>query len=53
VIQTAGAIPRVVEAQVTERETSITIPTDAAPASVVFDPNVALLADIRQPEAGR
>ena len=53
VVQTAGAIPRVVEAQVTERETSITIPSDAAPASVVFDPNVALLADIRQPEAGR
>jgi aminopeptidase N len=53
VIQTAGAVPRVVEAQATGRETSITIPADAAPASVVFDPNVALLADIRQPEAGR
>ena len=51
--QTAGAVPRVVEAQVTGRATSITIPADAAPASVVFDPNVALLADIRQPEAGR
>jgi aminopeptidase N len=51
VIQTAGAVSRVVEAQVTGRETSITIPADAAPASVVFDPNVALLADIRQPEA--
>jgi len=53
VVQTAGTTPQVVEAQVTERETSITIPSDAAPASVVFDPNVALLADIRQPEAGR
>ena len=53
VIQTAGAVPRVVEAQVTGRATSITIPADAAPVSVVFDPNVALLADIRQPEPGR
>ncbi|HET6956610.1 MAG TPA: M1 family metallopeptidase [Vicinamibacterales bacterium] len=52
IVQTTGALPRVVQAQVAERETSITIPTDAAPASVVFDPNVALLAEIRQPEAG-
>jgi aminopeptidase N len=53
IFQTAGATPRVVEAQVTGRETSITIPADAAPASVVFDPDVALLADIRQPETSR
>ena len=53
IIQTTGAAPRVVEARVTGRETSITIPADAAPASVVFDPNVALLAEIRQPDAGR
>lgn len=49
VVQTAGSTPRVVEAQVTGRETQITIPIDAAPASVAFDPNVALLAEIRQP----
>ncbi len=53
VVQTAGALPRVVQAQVAERQTLITIPADAAPASVVFDPNVALLAEIQQPEAGR
>jgi len=53
IVQTNGAAPRVVETQVTGRETSITIPADAAPASVVFDPNVALLAEIRQPEPGR
>jgi len=52
IVQTTGALPRVVQAQVAERETSITIPADAAPASVVFDPNVALLAEIQQPEAG-
>jgi aminopeptidase N len=50
VFQTAGAVPRVVATQVTGREASITIPADAAPASVVFDPHVTLLADIRQPE---
>jgi len=53
ILQTNGAAPRVVETQVTGRETSITIPAGAAPASVVFDPNVALLAEIRQPEPGR
>jgi aminopeptidase N len=50
ILQTAGA-PRIVQTQITGRETSITIPVDAAPMSVVFDPNVAVLADIRQPEA--
>jgi aminopeptidase N len=53
IVQTTGAAPRVVETRVTVRETSITIPADAAPTSVVFDPNVALLAEIRQPEPGR
>ena len=53
IIQSTGAAPRVVYAQVTGRETSIAIPADAAPASVVFDPNVALLAEIRQPETRR
>jgi aminopeptidase N len=53
IIPATGAAPRVVEAQVTGRDTSITIPADAAPVSVVFDPTVALLADIRQPAAGR
>src|SRR5262249_39428760 len=53
VYEAAGTAPRVVETEVTGRETSIAIPADAAPASVVFDPNVALLADIRQPEASR
>jgi len=52
VIQTAGALPRVTEAQVKERETTISIPADAAPVSVVFDPNVALLAEIHQPSGG-
>jgi aminopeptidase N len=51
VAQTAGAPPRVTTAQVSERETSITIPADSAPASVVFDPGVWLLADIKQPVA--
>ena len=46
VVATAGALPRVVEAHVTDRETTISIPADAAPASIVFDPNVALFADI-------
>jgi len=53
VYQTANAPPRVVDTQVTGREISLTIPAEAAPASIVFDPNVALLADIRQPEASR
>jgi aminopeptidase N len=52
VIQTAGALSRVTEAQVKERETTISIPADAAPVSVVFDPNVALLAEIHQPSGG-
>jgi len=53
VYQTANAPPRVVDTQVSGREISLTIPAEAAPASIVFDPNVALLADIRQPEASR
>jgi aminopeptidase N len=53
VVPTAGTPTRVVDVQVTGRETTVTIPADAAPVSVVFDPNVALLADIRQPDAGR
>jgi aminopeptidase N len=52
VVQSAGSIPRVVNAEVVGRETTISIPADAAPASVVFDPNVALLADIHQPAGG-
>src|SRR5262252_2559006 len=51
IIQTTGAVPRVVETRITGREASITIPAEAAPASVVFDPNVTLFAEIRQPEA--
>src|SRR5262249_17727381 len=53
VYQTAGTAPRGVETLITGRETSIAIPADAAPASVVFDPNVTLLADIRQPDPSR
>jgi aminopeptidase N len=49
VVPTAGALPRVVPAQVKDRETTFSIPADAAPASVVFDPNVTLLAEIHQP----
>ena len=52
VISPAGSLPKVVEAQVNGRETTISIPADAAPASVVFDPNVALLAEIHQPTGG-
>jgi aminopeptidase N len=52
VVQTEGALPRAMEAQVTGRETSIEIASDAAPASVVFDPDVWLLASIQQPQAG-
>jgi len=49
VVPSAGALPRVVNAEVSGRETTIAIPFDTAPASVVFDPGVALLADIHQP----
>ena len=52
IVQAAGALPRVVRKDVTERETSLSIPADSSPASVVFDPNVTLLADIHQPTGG-
>jgi aminopeptidase N len=52
VVQTEGALPRVTETQVTEREATIRIPSDARPASVVFDPDVWLLASITQPQPG-
>lgn len=45
VAQTAGALPRVQQMSVTGRETSISIPSETEPASVVLDPNVALLAE--------
>jgi aminopeptidase N len=51
-IQTAGALPKVVEAHVTGRETSISIPADVAPEAVIFDPDVTLLAEIHQPSGG-
>lgn len=41
---TPGATPRVQRTTITNRETTISIPADSEPASVVFDPNVWLLA---------
>jgi aminopeptidase N len=43
-VTTAGAVPRVQQAQVNGRDTTIEIAADAEPASVVLDPNVWLLA---------
>jgi len=42
---TAGAMPLVEQAEVTARESTITIASATEPASVVLDPNVSLLAD--------
>jgi aminopeptidase N len=41
----AGSLPAVHQVQVTGRESTFTIPSDAAPASVVLDPGVWLLAE--------
>ena len=49
VIQTPNAPPRVTDAEVTGRDAAISIPAAAAPASVVFDPDVSLLAEIAPP----
>jgi len=43
--QAAGDLPRVLQMPVTGRETTLRIPADVAPASVVLDPGVWLLAD--------
>jgi aminopeptidase N len=45
VVPTAGASPRIQQVAVTGREATVTIAADAEPASVVLDPNVALLAE--------
>ena len=45
VVQTVSAVPRIQQMQVTGRETTINIPADVEPASVVLNPAVALLAD--------
>jgi aminopeptidase N len=50
VVPTAGALPRITNAEVTAGHATITIPATAAPTAVVFDPDVALLAEIHQPE---
>jgi hypothetical protein len=42
----------VTQAQVTGHETTISIPADTEPVSVVFDPNTTLLAAITQPAKG-
>lgn len=52
VVPTAGALPRVAPTEITGRTTTVSIPADEPPASVVFDPRVALLADIHQPGGG-
>jgi len=45
-VSTIGsAVPTVRQVQVTDRESTFTIPADAEPASVVLDPGVWLLAD--------
>ena len=43
---TSGAAPALRQVQVTSRESTFTIPSDAEPASVVLDPGVWLLADL-------
>ena len=45
VIASAGALPRVQTAEVTGRETTVTIAADTEPVSVVLDPGVAVLAE--------
>jgi len=45
VVATTGAAPRVLQLPVTVRETTMKIPADVEPASVVLDPGVALLAE--------
>ncbi|HTI37762.1 MAG TPA: M1 family metallopeptidase [Vicinamibacterales bacterium] len=52
IVQADGAQPRVTQAQVTGHETTISIPSDTEPVSVVFDPNTTLLAAITQPAKG-
>jgi len=41
----AGSVPSVRELKVTSRESTLEIPSDTEPASVVLDPGVRLLAD--------
>ncbi len=45
IAQTAGALPKLHRIQVTGRETTISLPAENEPASVVLDPGVWLLAD--------
>lgn len=44
VAQAAGALPRVQQVQVTDRETTVRIAAEAEPSAVVLDPGVGLLA---------
>ena len=45
-VSTIGsAVPTVRQVQVTDRESTFTIPADAEPTSVALDPGVWLLAD--------
>jgi len=45
-VSTIGsAVPTVRQVQVTDRESTFTIPADVEPASMVLDPGVWLLAD--------
>jgi aminopeptidase N len=46
VISTAGATPKTQTAEVDGRETTLKIPADAAPISVMLDPGAWLLTDI-------
>jgi aminopeptidase N len=46
VVRSAGALPSVQQMSVTGRETTISIPSESEPASVVLDPNVAVLAEL-------
>jgi aminopeptidase N len=47
VVQAAGGRPRVQQVQVMGRDTSITIPADAEPESLVLDPDVWVLAEMK------
>ena len=44
VSQPAAVLPRIQQMQVTGRDTTISIPSETEPASVVLDPGVGLLA---------
>ena len=42
----SGSVPAVHQVQMTGRESTFSIPTDAEPAAVVLDPGVWLLAEL-------